>query len=44
MDSFARDDAYEFKFIGEKNNRYLLDTDGCITYEVKFVPSGYLWE
>lgn len=44
MEQLSLEDAYEFRFIGEKNNRYLFDTDGGITYEVKFVPSGYLWE
>lgn len=38
MEQLSLEDAYEFRFIGEKNNRYLFDTDGGITYEVKFVP------
>lgn len=37
-------DAYDFDFIGGQNNVYLFETDNNFRYEVKFVPSGYLWE
>ena len=35
---------YEYRFAGGKNNSYIFDTDNKITYEIKFVPSGYLFE
>jgi hypothetical protein len=37
-------DAYDFDFEGGVNNVYLFETDGGMRYQVKFVPSGYLWE
>ena len=37
-------DAYDFNFEGGDNNVYLFETDSNIRYQVKFVPSGYLWE
>lgn len=37
-------EPYPFRFVGGKNNNYLFDTDSGITYEIKFVPSGYIWE
>ena len=37
-------EPYPFRFIGGKSNSYLFDSDSGVTYEIKFVPSGYLWE
>lgn len=37
-------EPYPIKFEGGKNNNYLFNTDFNITYEVKFVPSGYIRE
>jgi hypothetical protein len=37
-------DYYKFPFIGGQNNTYIFETDFEITYEIKFVPSGYIWE
>jgi hypothetical protein len=37
-------DYYKFQFIGGQNNTYIFETDFEITYEIKFVPSGYIWE
>ncbi len=37
-------DSYTFQFLGGQNNTYVFDTDFDITYEIKFVPSGYIWE
>lgn len=37
-------ESYPFRFLGKQNNSYLFDTDFGITYEIKFVPSGYIWE
>lgn len=42
--SFDLSDAYDFDFKGGDNNAYLFETDSGIRYQVKFVPSGYLWE
>jgi hypothetical protein len=36
--------SYSFEFEGGKNNSYVFKTDNEIRYEIKFVPSGYLWE
>jgi hypothetical protein len=35
---------YDYKFLGGKNNIYAFETDNEISYEVKFVPSGYIFE
>jgi hypothetical protein len=37
-------EPYDFRFVSGANNSYLFDTDYGIGYEIKFVPSGYLWE
>jgi hypothetical protein len=37
-------EPYSFEFIGGKNNSYIFQTDAGIQYEIKFVPSGYLFE
>jgi hypothetical protein len=37
-------EAYDFRLVGSDNNIFLFETDAGVTYEVKFVPSGYLWE
>ena len=37
-------DYYKYQFVGGQNNTYIFKTDFNITYEIKFVPSGYLWE
>lgn len=42
--SFDLSGAYDFDFEGGENNIYLFETDSNIRYQVKFVPSGYLWE
>lgn len=35
---------YEYKFSGGKNNIHAFETQNEILYEVKFVPSGYIFE
>lgn len=37
-------EVYSFEFEGGVNNSYIFKTDHEIRYEIKFVPSGYLWE
>jgi len=37
-------DPYEFDFLGGKNNGYLFTVQRGTTYEVKFKPSGYLFD
>ena len=34
---------YEYKYIGGINNLYGFKTDSEISYEIKFVPSGYIF-
>ncbi|MDZ7898526.1 MAG: hypothetical protein U5N85_10950 [Arcicella sp.] len=36
------DEFYKHQFVGGVNNSYVFDTDFDITYEIKFVPLGYL--
>jgi hypothetical protein len=43
-DSINDTQFYGFKFEGGVNNSYVFKTDYDIRYEIKFVPSGYLWE
>jgi Family of unknown function (DUF6169) len=38
------EESYEYRFIGGVNNTYAFKTDNGISYEVKFVPSGYIFE
>lgn len=37
-------EVYSFEFEGGVNNSYIFKTDYEIRYEIKFVPSGYIWE
>jgi Family of unknown function (DUF6169) len=37
-------ESYKYRFLGGKNNVYAFETDNQISYEVKFVPSGYIFE
>jgi hypothetical protein len=37
-------EPYSYDFIGGKNNSFIFRTDTGIQYEIKFVPSGYLFE
>lgn len=37
-------DCYEFDFVGGSNNAYYFTTADTIVYEVKFEPSGYLFD
>lgn len=39
-----QNDAYEFDFLGSKHHVYLFTVQRGITYEVRFKPSGYLFE
>ncbi len=44
MERKPLNEAYDFRLVGSDNNIFLFETDAGVTYEVKFVPSGYLWE
>ncbi len=37
-------EVYSFEFEGGVNNSYIFKTEYEIRYEIKFVPSGYIWE
>jgi hypothetical protein len=44
MDNLKEIEPYSFEFEGGVNNSYIFTTDHEIRYEIKFVPSGYIWE
>ena len=37
------EESYKYRFTGGKNNLYAFETDNGISYEIKFVPSGYIF-
>ena len=43
-DNLKEVEVYSFEFEGGTNNSYIFKTDHEIRYEIKFVPSGYIWE
>ena len=44
INDLSKINSYSYEFEGGKNNSYIFKTDYEIRYEIKFVPSGYLWE
>ena len=44
MPNDALADRYEFSFVGGRQNSYFFVTEHEVVYEIKFVPSGYLFE
>lgn len=44
MPNDVRSNVYEYQFVGGEQNIYFFSTDDNIDYNVKFVPSDYLFD